>query len=127
MRTFTESLCGCKKGTPCDCLSYVNLTSTEAVQHVINNYDSYFVFYFSRNVLRRAISQYQVRHPCPCWQDNALAQCSTVFLAPLMSTCLRFHLLQYLTALMDPACPAPSYMSYCQDPYFLGDICQLNR
>lgn len=35
--------------------------------------------------------------------------------------------LQYLTRMMDLGCPAPRYEQYCQDPYLLGDICQLNR
>lgn len=59
VRAFTESLCGCQEGVPCDCLSFVNYTDPAAVQHAIDSWDDYFVFGFSRNVLRRAISQYQ--------------------------------------------------------------------
>ncbi|KAL4423855.1 hypothetical protein ABPG75_001156 [Micractinium tetrahymenae] len=81
VRTFSESLCGCKKGTPCGCLSFVNFADPAAIQHALDVWDDYFVFFFARNV--------------------------------------------YLTRMMDLGCPAPRYEAFCQDPFMLGDICQL--
>lgn len=60
VRTFSELLCNCKKGATCGCLSFVNFTDAAAIQHALDMYDEYFVFFFSRNVMSRAISQYQV-------------------------------------------------------------------
>ncbi|KAL4434487.1 hypothetical protein ABPG75_000928 [Micractinium tetrahymenae] len=59
VRAFTDTLCDCQEGAPCGCLGFVNYTDPAAVQHAIDSWDDYFVFPFSRNVLRRAVSQYQ--------------------------------------------------------------------
>lgn len=64
MRAFNQHICGCEDapvGTPCGCLTYVDFENPAAVQHALEKWDEYFVFSFSRNVLRRAVSQYQAR------------------------------------------------------------------
>ena len=58
------------------CLRFANLTSPADIAHLLEVWDDYFVFSFSRNVLRRAISQYQyLTHfmdaACaPSWADH---------------------------------------------------------
>ena len=52
----------CSEPTAADrCVRLLNYTDAAMVQHLVDAWPDYFVFSFSRNVLRRAISQYQVR------------------------------------------------------------------
>jgi hypothetical protein len=41
------------------CLNYLHVENATQVQHLLDVWDEYFVFTYGRNVLRRAISQYQ--------------------------------------------------------------------
>ena len=50
----------CTDAAPSDrCLTYMDVGNATHVQHLLDVWDSYYVFTFGRNVLRRTISQYQ--------------------------------------------------------------------
>lgn len=54
-------LCGDPDADPDTCLIMLNYSRLKKVDMLLRAWDDWFVFSFSRNVLRRTISQYQVR------------------------------------------------------------------
>ncbi len=145
-------LAGCSgtDAASCPVLRIIDYSSEAAVQSALAAWPHYFVATFARNVLRRAVSQYQVGgrpglpgdlsqgapqaeaarawRACRVWcLPGAMpVRCLTCRLGPHRGP--HAHPVpQYLTSLMDPECPALSWGQYCEDPYTLGDLCGMRR